>query len=141
MDIFSRLHRKKDMIHRIEIKPQTFDITLYNRNGKKIEKSSLSSGELEIFAMSMVWSLAKISGQKLPFIIDTPLGRLDSSHRDNLLQLFFPYASHQMVIFSTDTEVDRKYFDLLKPFISRSYILNHSDQDKQTQEQKGYFWN
>lgn len=141
IEIFSQLHRKKDMIHRIEIMPQTFDIILYDRNDKKIEKRSLSSGELEIFAMSMLWSLARISGQKLPFIIDTPLGRLDSSHRDNLLHLFFPYASHQMIIFSTDTEVDKKNFDILRPFISKCYILKHSDLEKQTVEQKGYFWN
>jgi hypothetical protein len=46
-----------------------------------------------------------------------------------------------MVIFSTDTEVDKKNFDILKPFISRAYMLKHADLEKQTREQKGYFWN
>ena len=89
-NIFNSLHRKKDMIHRIEINPESFDICLYDINNKAIDKHKLSSGEMEIYAMSMVWGLAKISGQNLPFIIDTPLGRLDSHHRDNILNIFFP---------------------------------------------------
>ncbi|MBS1258874.1 MAG: hypothetical protein MAG551_01938 [Candidatus Scalindua arabica] len=140
-NIFNNLHRKKDMIHRIEINQETFDVSLYDINNKVIDKNKLSSGEMEIFAMSMVWGLAKISGQNLPFIIDTPLGRLDSHHRDNILKIFFPNASHQMLIFSTDTEVDRKNFDTLKPFISTAYHLEHSDSDKSTRAKKGYFWN
>lgn len=48
--------------------------------------------------MSMLWALTKTSGQKQPFIVDTPLARLDSKHRDNLVELFFPHASHQMMI-------------------------------------------
>jgi len=140
-NIFNGLHRKKDMIHRIEINQETFDVSLYDINNKAIDKNKLSSGEMEIFAMSMVWGLAKISGQNLPFIIDTPLGRLDSHHRDNILKIFFPNASHQMLIFSTDTEVDRKNFDTLKPFISTAYHLEHSDNDKNTKAKKGYFWN
>jgi DNA sulfur modification protein DndD len=91
--------------------------------------------------MSMVWGLAKISGQNLPFIIDTPLGRLDSHHRDNILNIFFPNASHQMLIFSTDTEVDRKNFDILKPHISSAFHLEHNDKEKNTKVKKGYFWN
>lgn len=140
-NIFNSLHRKKDMIHRIEINPETFDICLYDINNKAIDKYKLSSGEMEIYAMSMVWGLAKISGQNLPFIIDTPLGRLDSHHRDNILNIFFPNASHQMLIFSTDTEVDRKNFDILKPHISTAFHLEHSDKEKNTKVKKGYFWN
>ncbi len=140
-NIFNSLHRKKDMIHRIEINPETFDVCLYDINNRAIDKHKLSSGEMEIYAMSMVWGLAKISGQNLPFIIDTPLGRLDSHHRDNILNIFFPNASHQMLIFSTDTEVDRKNFEILKPHISSAFHLEHSDKEKNTKVKKGYFWN
>lgn len=140
-NIFNSLHRKKDMIHRIEIDPETFDVCLYDINNNAIDKHKLSSGEMEIYAMSMVWGLAKISGQNLPFIIDTPLGRLDSHHRDNILKIFFSNASHQMLIFSTDTEVDRKNFAILKPYIYTAYQLEYSDNNKSTKVKKGYFWN
>ncbi len=139
-NIFNLLHRKKDMLSRIEIDPNTFQIELYNIQDKRIDKSSLSSGELEIYAISMLWALAKISGQKLPFIIDTPLGRLDTDHRDNLIKEFFPNASPQMIIFSTNTEVDKKYFDELKQHVARAYIFEHDDHTGRSQIKDGYFW-
>ena len=139
--IFRILHRKDDMISRIKIDPQTFEVTLYDRKDMAINKSSLSSGELEIYAMSMLWALAKTSGQKLPFIVDTPLARLDSKHRDNLVELFFPHASHQMMIFSTNTEVDKEYFDRLRPHVAHAYNLEYSEESKSTVVKEGYFWN
>ncbi len=140
-NIFKKLHRKNDMISNIEINPDNFEVNLFDRSNIRINKNNLSSGELEIYAISMLWSLANISGQKLPFVIDTPLARLDTDHRDNLINLFFPHASHQMVIFSTDTEVDRSYFDKLKPFVSKSYFLEYNDKMEKTLSKEGYFWN
>lgn len=139
--IFQMLHRKEDMIAKVKIDPQTFEVTLYDLQNAVINKGSLSSGELEIYAMSMLWALAKTSGQKLPFIVDTPLARLDSKHRDNLVELFFPYASHQMMIFSTNTEVDQQYFEQLAPNVAQSYNLEYCEERKSTVVKEGYFWN
>jgi len=74
----------------------------------------------------------------LPFIIDTPLGRLDLDHRDNLVKKFFPDASHQLIILSTDTEIDNKYMNSLKPNIVRTYNLDYKD--GKTKIKEGYFW-
>jgi DNA sulfur modification protein DndD len=140
-NIFKVVHRKDDMITRIKIDPETFNVTLFDRKDKVINKNSLSSGELEIYAMSMLWALAKTSGQKLPFIVDTPLARLDSKHRDNLVELFFPHASHQMMIFSTNTEVDQQYFNRLRPHVAHAYNLEYCEESKSTVVKEGYFWN
>ena len=43
------------------------------------------------------------------------MARLDAAHRQNLVERYFPNASHQVVIFSTDTEVDRQYYKALHP--------------------------
>jgi DNA sulfur modification protein DndD len=139
--LFKVLHRKDDMIARIKIDAETFNVTLYDRKDNAISKSSLSSGELEIYAMAMLWALAKTSGQKLPFIVDTPLARLDSKHRDNLIKLFFPHASHQMMIFSTNTEVDQHYFNQLRPSVAHAYNLEYCEESKSTVVKEGYFWN
>jgi DNA sulfur modification protein DndD len=140
-EIFKFLHRKEDMIARVEIDPETCHVSLFNEHGETIRKGGLSSGELEIFAISMLWALAKTSGQRLPFIIDTPLARLDSKHRDNLVNHFFPKAAHQVMIFSTNTEVDQQYFELLRPSLAHSYSLEYDDASKLTLVKGGYFWN
>jgi DNA sulfur modification protein DndD len=140
-EIFKFLHRKEDMIAKIRIDPDSCQVALFNDHGESIWKGSLSSGELEIYAISMLWALAKTSGQKLPFIIDTPLARLDSNHRDILVNHFFPKASHQVMIFSTNTEVDRQYFEMLKPSLAQAYSLEYDDTSKMTSVKGGYFWN
>jgi len=38
-----------------------------------------------MLAIAFLWGLARVSGCQLPVAINTPLGRLDSSHRLNLL--------------------------------------------------------
>ena len=41
---------------------------------------------------------------------------------------------------STDTEVDRGYYDALTPHIARAYHLNYHDDEKFTLAEEGYFW-
>ena len=36
-----------------------------------------SAGEEQIFALSLIAAIAKVSGTKVPFVMDTPLARLD----------------------------------------------------------------
>jgi DNA sulfur modification protein DndD len=57
-------------------------------------------------------------------IIDTPMGRLDSEHRNQLVERYFPHASHQVIILSTDTEIEANYFEQLQPSVARAYHLN-----------------
>jgi len=136
---FTRLIRKDDYIKDIVI-DDNYRITLYEPDGHAIPKELLSAGEKEIFAVSLLWGLTLTSGRQLPFIIDTPLGRLDSEHRGNLVMDFFQHAGDQIIIFSTDTEVDKEYFRILQPFIARAYHLDYSKKDRQTKISPGYFW-
>lgn len=39
----------------------------------------------------------------MPAIIDTPMARLDAQHHNQLVERYFPHASHQLVVLSTDT--------------------------------------
>ncbi|MDG7044839.1 MAG: DNA sulfur modification protein DndD [Nitrososphaerota archaeon] len=137
---FNQLSSKKNLLHHMHIDDTNFNITLFRMNGSTISKEELSAGEKQIYATAMLVTLAKISDRPIPFIIDTPLSRLDSEHRAKLAQAFFPNVSHQVIIFSTDTEIDRHYIDVLRPFVSRSYILNYDESGGYTQITAGYFW-
>ncbi len=122
---FRKLARKEDISLKAKIDPKTFDVRLLNASGDEINKQQLSAGEKQIFAISILEALAKTSGRKLPIIIDTPLGRLDSKHRSKLVENYFPTASHQVVILSTDTEIDQDYFKQLSPHISHVYEVEY----------------
>jgi DNA sulfur modification protein DndD len=139
-DSFRYLLRKQSLIERIHIDPATFAITLYNRAGHALPKERLSAGEKQIFAVSVLWGLARASAHPLPAIIDTPMARLDAAHRRHLVERYFPNASHQVLILSTDTEVDRHYYQALQPHIARAYHLRYDEESRATHGEEGYFW-
>jgi len=139
LEEIQRLMHKENLITKVSVNKETFDITLYDKNGL-VPKDLLSKGEKQMFATAVLLALAKTSGKPLPFMIDTPLARLDIGHRDNLIEKFFPYASHQVVIFSTDSEIDEKYYPKMKPYLSRSYAMEYLPGKGKTKQHLGYFW-
>lgn len=140
-DCFNALCRKKDTLRRVSVTvPKTFSVTLYDKRDQALPKEQLSAGEKQIYAVSMLWALGKTSGRPLPIIIDTPLARLDSDHRRLLIQNYFPEASHQVMILSTDTEVDQSYFNDLKRDIAHAYKLEFDPEESCTKVSSGYFW-
>lgn len=53
----------------------------------------------------------------------SPLSRLDSAHRLSMVQEFFPHTSHQLIVLSTDAEIDEQHYALLQPAISHTYEM------------------
>ncbi len=139
-ECFNLLCRKKDSLRTVKIDSKTFSITLCDRHNRPLPKTQLSAGEKQIYAISMLWALGKTSGRPLPIIIDTPLARLDSDHRRLLVENYFPLASHQVIILSTDTEVDQGYFEELRPSVARAYHLDFDQTEGSTVVKQGYFW-
>ena len=132
LDSFSKLLRKKALVNSIKISKKDFSLKLFGTAGTEIDPNRLSAGERQLLAVSMLWGLARAAGRPLPAIIDTPLGRLDSKHRINLIKHYYPYASHQVLILSTDEEIDAKYYKELKPYIGREYTLEYDEIQKGT---------
>lgn len=141
-ECFLYLLHKTDLVHRIAIDANTFTLSLYDLQGKPVPKHRLSAGEKQLLAIAFLWALARVSGRNLPIAIDTPLGRLDSSHRNNLIERYFPNASHQVILLSTDTEIGQTEHQQLQEnkAIARAYLLKYSQRDRQTTIQPGYFW-
>ncbi len=137
---FSKLARKDDMDILAKICPKTFNVSLSDKHGKTINKKKLSAGEKQIYAIAMLEALGRTSGRNLPIIIDTPLGRLDSRHRTKLVQNYFPTASHQVLILSTDTEIDEDFYSELSPEISHAFSVDYDSKVGCSEFNEGYFW-
>ncbi|VVO79842.1 hypothetical protein PS732_01774 [Pseudomonas fluorescens] len=137
---FNGLARKEDRHLSIQIDPNSFEVVLIDDEGLVLRKDELSAGEKQIFAISILEALARTSGRSLPVVIDTPLGRLDSIHRKKLVENYFPKTSHQVIILSTDTEIDYAFYEGLQGSISHSYHLVYNPETRSTQAEEGYFW-
>jgi DNA sulfur modification protein DndD len=96
-------HKGTDQFHTVTIDPNSFHLSIFDKDGNEVRR--LSAGEREILALSMLWALGKISRRRLPIVIDTPLGRLDSRHRENIVEFFLPAAADQVIVLATDEEI------------------------------------
>jgi DNA sulfur modification protein DndD len=141
LECFQRLLQKKKLVKSIKISRQDFSILLIDENEGEIELSRMSAGERQLLAVSILWGLARASNRQIPNIIDTPLGRLDGNHRDNIVRNYFTKASDQVIILSTDEEIDENLLSVLGNAVSRQYELIYSDESKSTRVQEGYFFN
>lgn len=97
----------------------------------EISKDQLSSGEKQIFVMSLYWAMMNQSKNELPFIIDTPFARIDAEHRANITEYFFKKLTGQLVILSTDEELSNNHLEAMRGQISHMYMLEYG-QDKRT---------
>lgn len=137
-ECYLKLANKKNLIKTINMDPNTLDLSYLSAEGDEIPKDSLSAGEQQLMVVSILWALALCSKKKLPVIIDTPLSRLDSSHRKALIRKYFPKASEQTIILSTDTEIDERYYKLMLDNIGDEFTLNYDEETKSTSIKRGY---
>ena len=116
---------------------QGMKITLLDQDDNEIRKESLSSGEKQIYISCLIKAILNESIQSLPIFIDTPLGRLDEEHRDNITKKYYPALSEQVVLFSTNSEITPKRYKDISDNISKSYLLFNDGAN--TNLKKGYF--
>ena len=140
LECFKSLHRKKDFIKSIKIDTSTFDLQIFEAKNVQVDTDILSAGERQLLAVAILWGLAKASSSAAPTVIDTPLGRLDSEHRLNLVEQYFPTASKQVILLSTDEEINQKYHKYMKPYLARSYKIEYDEKINGSKSTLGYFF-
>jgi DNA sulfur modification protein DndD len=140
LESFHQLNRKDDFIKSIEIEPNTYTLSLYTPNQDILFPESLSAGERQLLAISILWGLSRAAGRPLPAIIDTPLSRLDGEHRNKLVENYFDQASHQVILLSTDEEINQKYYHSLKTSIGREYHIHYDKERQSSVIDVGYFF-
>ena len=136
---YKKLANKKNLIERIEMDEATLDFSYLDYNGELIPNGSLSAGERQLMVISLLWALAICSKRELPVIIDTPLSRMDSNHRISLITAYFPQASKQTIILSTDSEIDQHNYELMKENVGDEFTLVYDDVKKCSTIKRGYF--
>lgn len=138
-EMLNTLMRKQDEFGRAFIDRNMMMIRIENERGAEISIEERSAGEMQIISSAFIWAMIKAADLDLPMIIDTPLGRLDSYHRRNLVEHFYKHISKQVVILSTDTEITPEYVNLMKEYTSKQIMLDYNQNDKYTLIREGYF--
>lgn len=98
-----------------------------------------SQGERQVYIMSLYLALLKTSRKDIPFFIDTPFARIDSNHREKIVEEFFNKISNQMFILSTDEEIVGEYKALIDEKIADRFVLSINDYGNTTVVPAKYF--
>lgn len=106
----------------------------------KIDIMNLSSGEKQIYILCLYWALIKSANISIPFIIDTPYARIDENHRNTITTKFLPNISHQVIVLSTNTEIEEDLYKEINRFVSKEYTLDYDNKSRSTKVNKGYFY-
>lgn len=130
---FTNLLRKQGFIGKVKINSETFSVEIQNTRGESIPVERLSAGERQMLATALLRAIMSAKSAALPIIVDTPLARLDGTHRLNLVKNFYTKVSHQVLILSTDEEISGALQKAILPFIARSYRLVFNEDKRATQ--------
>lgn len=100
---FLRIIWKKETYTDVKI-DDNYNLSVLDQTGREA-LSTLSAGEREALALSLMSALNEVSGFDVPIVIDTPLGRIAQKQRmniaDSLSKLF---EKTQVTLLVTDTE-------------------------------------
>ncbi len=130
--MMSLLMRKDGFITGMSIEPHFEAMELIGQDGI-IPRHHLSSGEKQLYILSLIWALMQASHKQLPLVFDTLIGRLDSQHKSAVLEKFLPRSSGQTIVLATDTEIDNFDYARLKPYIAREYVMEYLISERRVQ--------
>lgn len=105
----------------------------------RIDQTSLSNGEKQIFIMALYHSLVQLGRNEIPFIIDTPFARIDTEHRRNISLHFFSKLHGQVFILSTNEEINSDHVCIMKDRIAATYMLENVDNKRTVVVSDSYF--
>lgn len=126
--VLNNLMHKEDFIGRVEviINGEDMDIELYTVDDNLINKDSLSKGEQQLYATSILKALVDESGIQFPVFIDSPLQKFDKSHATKIITEFYPQISKQVVLFPLlYKELTADEYDVMKPLVNATYLIKN----------------
>lgn len=126
--VLNSLMHKESFIGRVEvvIDGDEMDIELYTPDDVRINKESLSKGEQQLYATSLLKALVDESGIQFPVFIDAPLQKFDKSHASKIITEFYPQISKQVVLLPLlYKELTLDEFQIMKPLIKATYLLEN----------------
>ncbi|SDQ80239.1 DNA sulfur modification protein DndD [Paraburkholderia tuberum] len=125
---FQNLLRKRKLVSRVVVDPISYEVKIEDGKGQELPMDRLSAGERQMLAVSVLSALIKERKGRFPVVVDTPLARLDGQHRTSLIKRFFATVSHQVLVLSTDEEVEGAAHDALRPYTNKEYVLEFNDE-------------
>ena len=129
---FNTICRKEHLLTAAQVNPVDFSIDLNGIDHHILKLTDFSAGERQLYTLALLWALRQLGDRELPLVIDTPLARLDEDHRHRLIHNYVPEVSNQVVLFTTDAELDYELLSQAAPYLARVYQLDYDAIQQET---------
>lgn len=117
-------------ISEVRISPKSFDLELYEKNGKIIQSSLFSAGEKQVLLGLVIKEALSISKIDTFFLFDTPVGRLDVDNRSIFTKEVIFTVTDQVAVFATDSDYSKDDYKKIKDCITKEVQLVRNDDDE-----------
>ncbi len=124
--IYKSLAHKK-LVQRVNI-TEDCNVELLDRRGNDLRRFDASAGENQIFAVALISAIAEVSKAEVPLVVDTPLARLDTEHRMNVLAHLASQPG-QVILLSATDEVAGDYLKAVESRVCCEYHIEHEELD------------
>ena len=116
---------------KVSILPEDIEVKLIDMRNQEIRKESLSKGEQQMYATSLLYALVEESEIEFPIFIDSPMQKFDEEHARNMILYFYPEVSRQVVILPLiNKEMNAEEYNLLLPHIAQTWLIENKTYDQ-----------
>ena len=124
---FRKITNKIHAYERMIINPD-FSFGVETVNNIRPPMELISAGEKQVTALSFILGLSEYTRRQAPIFMDTPMGRLDETHRRNVAKVLLELANsgQQIILLVTDTDMAFGVYDILKPAIGAEFEIVHN---------------
>lgn len=92
----------------------------------------MSGFESRSFGIAFSLALAEFTKQRIPLVIDTPLGNADSEYRPRTLAALRQFDLDQVIILTHDEEVTPRLYKELEPYINQTFLVKFDSKEQRS---------
>jgi DNA sulfur modification protein DndD len=121
-EIFTSIADRKFRDSRVRLEPGQPPM-LQLANGTELHLSGGSGFERRTFSIAFCLALARITGRRIPLVIDTPVGNAASDYRHRTLGVLAEFDTDQIIILTHDEEVRLPFLEAIEGRVGQKFLI------------------
>ena len=106
-----------------------YNLRIKQTNGDIVNPTTISEGEKEALVFAFIAGLNLASGKAAPLMMDTPFGKLDGIHQENIVKSL-PQIPSQVILLATDRDLPDRLLEKIKHNIAQIHKIRRLGRTK-----------
>ncbi|SEP22946.1 DNA sulfur modification protein DndD [Halogranum amylolyticum] len=102
---------------------------LTEESERTIAEQRPSEGQKQIIAYAFIAGLSEYATRNAPVVVDTPIGRLDPTHKNNLLDYYHHFSDQVMILYQPN-ELEGSDIERIANRTSKHFAIEHRDESQ-----------